>query len=337
MLIKSYLAKFEQFSIFLIFVIMQTEAYIQELLYRYNCVVVPEFGAFLTQMKAAALDRSSHTFYPPAKLISFNGQLSSNDGLLVSYMAQAEGVSYEEMLGKTLKTAAEWKDKLHKGERLELENIGELWRSREGKILFQPANKVNYLSAAFGLSSLVSVPVSREVLKEEVVQLEEKIPFIITPEQRQTYNFRPLLKYAAVVLLAISAGISGFSFYSEASSNQQMARQDAQEIISRNIQEATFFNTKPLELPVLTLEVAVKSKPTGNHHVIAGAFRIKANADKKVRRLQNKGFAASYLGENKYGLHQVSYGSFTDPEEALEFLKQIRQTETSDAWLLSIK
>ncbi len=319
----------------MIFVLMGTMRYIEELLYRYNCVVVPEFGAFLTQIKSAQINRATNTFSPPTKLISFNEQLSSNDGLLVSYMANAENASYEEMLNEVLNTADQWKSQLRKGERLGLSNIGELWLNREGKIQFQPSNKINYLTSSFGLSSLISTSVTREVLKEEVVELEEKIPFIITPEERKKGPFREYLKYAAVILLAVSTGVTGFQLYNKSQSTHQMVNKEAQEILSRNIQEATFFNSKPFELPVLTLEVT--KKPVGKHHIIAGAFRVEENANKKVRQLRNKGYQAEYLGLNQYGLHQVTYGSYEDPKEALKNLKEIRRTESADAWLLSRK
>ncbi len=314
---------------------MATEQYIKELLYRYNCVVVPEFGAFLTQIKSAAIDRATHTFYPPTKVISFNEQLSSNDGLLVSYMANAEKTGYEEMLKQTLKLSGEWKQSLKSGKRLMLDSIGELWLNREGKVQFQPSDRINYLMSSFGLSSFNTTPATREVLKEAVEELESKIPFSITPEQRKETPIRPFLKYAAVFLVALSTGLTGFQFYKETQGIQQVARKDAQEIVSKNIQEATFFNTNPLELPEISLPVAVRE--VGRHHIIAGAFRIKANADKKVGILKNKGFKAAYLGTNKFGLHQVTYGSYADPKEALIELKKIRRTESPDAWLLSIK
>ena len=314
---------------------MGTERYIEELLYRYNCVVVPEFGAFLTQKKSAVIDEATHTFYPPSKLISFNEQLSSNDGLLVSYKANAESKTYEEILQQTLEVAKEWKRKLRSGERLTFSNIGELWLNREGKIQFQPSFQVNYLTSSFGFSSFVSIPVTREVLKEEVVAVEEKIPFIITPEERKRGSFRPYLKYAAIMLLALSTGLTGFRFYSETTQKQQLAQEEAQARVSRNIQEATFFNSNPLELPAIELEVTKLNK--GKHHIIAGAFRVQENADKKVRQLRRRGFSAAYLGINAYGLHQVTYGSFEDSEEALQFLRKIKRTESSDAWLLSTK
>lgn len=310
------------------------ERYIEELLYRYNCVVVPEFGAFLTQMKSAVIHGSTNAFHPPTKIISFNQQLSSNDGLLVSYMADAEKTTYEDMLQKVAITVTQWKKQL-KVERLILPNIGELSLNKEGKIQFRPSYQVNYLTSSFGFSSFVSAPVTREALKEEVVELEERIPFMITPEQRKKTSFRSSLEYAAIFLLALSTGLTGYRFYNESLNNRQWAQQEAQAQISRNIQEATFFNTAPLELPSLTLDVSKKNRAV--HHIIAGAFRVAENADKKVRQLKRKGFDASYLGANKYGLHQVAYASFTDSDKALERLREIRRTEASEAWLLSIK
>ena len=259
MLIKSNDGQFEGLLFFFIFVYMRTEHYIEELLYRYNCVVIPDFGAFLTQMKSAVIHKSSNTFYPPTKIISFNEQVTTNDGLLVSYMANAEGVTYEQMLQQSLKKGLEWKKQLRAGERLNFSNIGELWLNREGKIQFQPSDKVNYLTSSFGFSSFVSIPATREVLKETVTELEEKIPFIITPEERRKTNFRPYIQYAAIFLLALSTGLTGFRFYSETTTNQQLAREDAQVLVSKNIQEATFFNSDPMVLPELKLEVIKKS------------------------------------------------------------------------------
>ncbi|WP_297796839.1 SPOR domain-containing protein [uncultured Eudoraea sp.] len=314
---------------------MGIEHYIQQLLYRYNCVVVPDFGAFLTQMKSAVHQKATNTFYPPSKQISFNEQLSSNDGLLVSYMANAENKSYEEMLKETLDLAKSWKKQLHSGERLKISSIGELWLNREGKLQFQPSNEINYLTSSYGLSSFVSPRVTREILKEQVVEMEEKIPFIITPEQRERKSFRPYLKYAAIILLALSTGMTAYRFYGESLNKKELVQQEAQTRVYKNIQEATFFNSKPLELPELKLHVTKKS--VGNHHIIAGAFRIQENADKKVTQLRNKGYDATYLGVNSYGLHQVTYGSYENPEDALIFLRKIKRTESQDAWMLSTK
>jgi len=322
---------------------MVLEHYIAELLYRYNCVMVPGLGAFLTQMKSAVIHKTTNAFYPPSKEVSFNEQVVTNDGLLVSYMADAENTSYEEMLAKVTGITSEWKTRLQKGEKLSLVNIGELKLNEARKIQFQPHYSINYLTSSFGLSSFVSVPVTREILKTEVETIEEKVPFVFTPEKRKTRSLRPYLKYAAVGLLAISLGLTGYHFVNNNLGNQQLALEEAQEQVAKRIQEATFFDVEPLELPSISLDVIkakariIKKKNVRTHHVVAGAFRFRTNADKKIRQLKRRGFNATYIGTNRHGLHMVNYDSYTDVDEALNALRMVKRTQSKEAWLLSVK
>jgi len=314
---------------------MRTENYIAELLYRYNCIVVPNFGAFLTRSKSAVLIEDTQSFYPPTKVISFNKQLTDNDGILVSYIASAEETNYEVALENVTLEVHEWKRLLKEGTHLVFDDIGKLWQNKDGKLLFEPQKEVNYLTSSFGLTSFVSNPVTREVLKEEVVQLEEKIPFMITPEQRKKGNYRPFLKYAAVVLLALSAGFASYTAYNRDITTTQLAEKEAKEFVNQSIQTATFFDSAPLELPAVRIATETKAKPA--HHVIAGAFRDKKNAERKVNQLRRKGFEATIVGTNKFGLHQVAYASFVNAKEALKSYRTIRNTVSDDAWILSVK
>lgn len=339
MLIKSYETRLER-SYFLAYLrYMVVEHYISELLYRYDCVMVPELGAFLAQRKSAVLAAGSNTFYPPTKQLSFNTQVQSNDGLLVSYISTAEKTSYEMALTKVSQTVTEWKRLLKNGDKLELADIGTLWSNSADKLQFQPYDKTNYLTSSFGLSSVVSNPVTREVLKEEVATLEEKIPFVFTPERREKSAIRPYLKYAALFLLAVSTGLTGFRMYQENINQRQVAAEQVQEEVSKRIQEATFFDAAPMELPTLSLDVLSNpKKEVGRvHHIVAGAFRFKKNAEKKIRQLKRRGYNSAYIGTNPYGLHMVTYDSYTDVDEALNALRSVKRTQSREAWLLSTK
>ncbi|MEZ4809898.1 MAG: SPOR domain-containing protein [Allomuricauda sp.] len=314
---------------------MRIDSYIEKLLYDYNCVVVPGFGAFLAHGKSAELDTATNTLIPPSKTISFNAQLSKNDGLLVSHISKEKNLGYEQLLHEVEGVAETWNKKLEQGESIELFGIGKLWTNKEHKIQFQPENRVNYLTSSFGLSTFAATPIQREVLKEEVEELEERIPFIITPEKREETSFRPWLKYAAILLLAVSLGVTSYRTYGDLQQRQVAVQQEAQQEVSRLIQEATFFESDPLELPAININVT--KRQLGKHHVIAGAFRMEENAEKRVAQLKQKGFNAFYLGKNRYGLHQVAYDSFENPKEALAFLRKVKATESPDAWLLSEK
>ncbi len=318
---------------------MVLEHYISELLYRYNCIMVPDFGAFLAQNKSAVIQRSANSIYPPTKEVSFNVQVVTNDGLLVSYISEAEKASYEETLLKVTNQVATWKQQLHAGKKLELKALGTLVLNEAGKIQFLPENSINYQTSSFGLSSFSAKPIFREVLKTEVETLEEKIPFVFTPEQRKRNGLRPYLKYAAIFLLTVTTGLTTYQYFNNNSAQNQIVQEEAREQVTKHIQQATFFDMEPVELPSISLEVITPKKEVDDrvHHIVAGAFRFQKNADKKIRQLNRLGFNASYIGTNKFGLHMVTYDSFTDVDEALNALKRVKRNYSRDAWLLSSK
>ena len=307
---------------------MQLSTYIKDLLYRYECVIVPGFGAFLTQYRSAKIDDSTHTFYPPGKTLSFNRQLQTNDGLLANYVASVESTSYEAALQKIRIFTGKLSLQLSEKEIVSLQGIGEFFLNDENSVQFIPSEKENFSTASFGLSTFVSPEVSREVYKEEVENLEEKVPLLFTPERRET---RPYLKYAAVAIVALAiGGLGGLKLYEgNVKKHNFVEKQKANTLVENQIQEATFVIENPLPALQLTLP-----KQLGKYHVVAGAFRIEENAIKKYQELLQKGHAAKRIGINKYGLHQVVYASYEDRLEALQGLRNIKRTENSDAWLL---
>jgi len=308
---------------------MQLETYISDLLYRYDCVTVPEFGAFLTHRVSAKIHESTHAFYPPKKALSFNEQLQNNDGLLANYIADVEKIPYEIAVEKVAKHVKSIKSYLVEGETIAFENIGELLLNKEGKINFEPSLHINYLTDAFGLSQLTSIDITREVYKEEAEAIEDVIPLTITPEKRKS---RPYLKYAAIALIALTVGSFAASNYyvNGIENHNQLAQEEANQRLDVKVQEATFIIDNPL--PAATL--SVEKQQTGNYHIVAGAFRIESNSDKKVDQLRDKGYKARKIGANKYGLHQVVYASYSDRLEALQALRQVKREHNRDAWLL---
>jgi len=307
---------------------MQLETYISDLLYRYECVTIPEFGAFLTQRVSASITESTNTFYPPKKVLSFNEQIQKSDGLLAHYIADVEKIPFEIASNKIRKRVKLLKSYLTQGQTLNFSNIGEISLNIEGNILFEPSYHLNYLTDSFGLSQFVSPNVNREIYKKEVEKIENVVPVAVTPERRKA---RPYLKYAAVALIALTLGGFGMSNYyvNQIETHNRIAQEKANQQLEDKIQEATFIIDNPL--PVVTLNV---TKQIGKYHIIAGAFRIEENSTKKIAQLKSLGYHPRYIGENKYGLHEVVYASYEDRLEALKALRQIRKEHNSEAWLL---
>ena len=307
--------------------------HITDLLYRYECVILPNFGAFITQTQSARVHETTHAFYPPRKVVSFNAQLKKSDGLLVNHIASAEKTSYYTASSQVESFVRDINNQLEATGKLQFENIGEFTKGDEGQLSFEPSYHVNYLASSFGLDTFTSASILREVVSEHIAETTqepaEETPVVVLPEQPK--HERPYLKYAAIGLLALGvSGFLGMNYYSnqvEAHNLVEQQKADAQ--LETQIQEATFLIDSPLQPVTLTVE-----QPKGNYHIVAGAFRVEANADKKVSQLEAKGYKARRIGQNKYGLHQVVYESYQDRIEAINALRQVKRTENRGAWLL---
>jgi hypothetical protein len=191
------------------FVAMKIEHYISQLLYRHQCVTVPGFGAFLTEMQSAHLHENTNSFYPPKKVVSFNSHLKNNDGLLANHISQIEKTTYENAVASIESEVVIWNSIIQVNERFTLKNIGELHMNSEKNLVFTPSENINYLKESFGLNSFVSPAVKRDQskqieepsLKEEVFIAEEKEVIEFTPEVSKG---RPYLKYAATPIPSVT-------------------------------------------------------------------------------------------------------------------------------------
>ena len=308
---------------------MQIEKHISDLLYRYQCVTVPGFGAFLTETVSAHVTGSASSFFPPKKVVSFNANVKNNDGLLANHVALQEKMSYELAVIKINDVAAEWTYLLQNRNRLAIKNIGEISVNNEMNWVFEPANTINYLTDAFGLTSFVSPEITREKLKQEVEALEERAPIIFTPQRKRNYSY---LKYAAVFTVLFGAGTFGYKMYYDQQVMEQtlIVEKKVQEKVQQQIQEATFMLSNPI--PSVELAIVEEKMP---YHLVAGAYRSEENANKAIAELTAAGFEnAKMLPLNKHKLYPVVYASFKTLNEAQSERRAIQKSHNAEAWLL---
>ena len=306
------------------FVSMNIESYIAQLLYRYQCVTVPGFGAFLTEIQSAQLIESSHSFFPPKKVISFNAHLKNNDGLLANHIAQAEKTSYEYAVSAIQYEVHNWKKALQENGLFSIKNVGNFSLNSDNNLIFTPYDQTNYLTNSFGLSAFVSPVVKRELFEQKIEALEENIEekevIALIPERRRTSAY---LKYAAVFILGLGlTGAIGYPVYQQQIANETIiVEQSVQKQVQHKIQEATFFIENPVPAVTLTVKESKMS-----YHIMAGAFRDEKNAQKAFEKLSSQGYKARRIPQNKYGLFPVLYGSYATFDEAEKAKREIQNT-----------
>ena len=101
---------------------MDITAFIRELLFSHDCVIVPGFGGFIGNYTSARIDKGTSTFYPPVKKISFNRNLNNNDGLLAGRISGSLKINYKDALNLVEEFAASVRKRLEKGEKVVFDN-----------------------------------------------------------------------------------------------------------------------------------------------------------------------------------------------------------------------
>ncbi|TDO83904.1 sporulation related protein [Flavobacterium chryseum] len=318
---------------------MKIETYIAQLLYRYQCITVPGFGAFLTEIHPTQVNESTNSFFPPKKTISFNGLLKNNDGLLANHIALAENTSYGFAVSAIAFEVLNWKKTLEEFGVLNLKNIGSIRLNADQNMVFTPNDQHNYLSSSFGLSPFVSPLVKREIFQKNLEALEERETIDLNENEVEVRSSKSYLRYAAIFVLGLGiTGSIGYPLYQNQIANQTLIVESAvQKKVENKIQEATFLIQNPL--PAVTLSVdsakteAIEEK-TMPYHIMAGAFRSQQNAKKAYDQLIKDGYKARMLEETKHGLFPVIYGSYQTMAEAEKAQKEIQKGENPTAWIL---
>ena len=318
---------------------MEIKSYINDLLYQYECITIPEFGSFLTRKIPAKISFDGN-FSPPKKEISFNSLLKTNDGILAKYIAQKTNSNYESILKLINKKTIKWIEKLKK-ESINFPGIGEMKLNNHGKIEFLPSNEINFNKDSFGLYSFKKDPLikityhNKNNLKMENTNNDD---LLFTPEKKNNKRKMGYLKYSAIGLLTIALFGSIYFFTNNYLTNQKLNEIEiAQKKIKSNVQKATFDIGKlsKVELNLNKTDNFSSVNLNQNYYsIIAGSFRSINNAENKLNLLIKEGYKAEMAGKSSEGFHRVAYGRFSSKKKAINLLIFVKYTLQEDAWYL---
>ena len=316
-----------------------------DLLVHHNCVVIPEFGGFISKRISSRIDYQKGIVHPPSKHLLFNRFLNVDDGLLITSFAQASQEDYDTVKKRLTDFVTELDQRLSNGEEVSFKYIGRLKRTDSGHYSFKQDHSVNLLADAYGLKDLDFV--SNEQIKEDSEQqselqgqLEEPLEINKLKKTRR----RTLLKYAAAAcILPIALYSFWIPFKSDLFNSGLISIDDFNPFYKKEIgsyepvpsktiitevkkEENTIEKTSDIivedsekvidvgvkEKPMIA-EIDVQSKTSYNKHYIVGCFSVKENADNFLLKLQEDGFYPLVVGGGN--LYRISVGQAKDKEE----------------------
>ena len=162
-------------------------SYLRELLNDNECVIIPEFGAFISKRHSATIDYANHRFLPPYKEIVFNNKLNNGDDILVDFISKKENISKEDSLIRIQNFVNKAVAILDVNNEFVIDGLGKM-RKFGNDYVFEMNATENLLGDSFGLTEFNYQPVFRtetyQIIKEKIVveQKEKNTDYTIAIE-----------------------------------------------------------------------------------------------------------------------------------------------------------
>ena len=294
---------------------MDITVFIRELLFSHDCVIVPGFGGFIGNYNPARIDKSTSTFYPPVKQISFNRNLNHNDGLLVGRISESAKVNYGDARNLVEEYVTSLKKKLEKGEKIVFDNIGSFINNQEGNIQFEPDTSVNYHLDSFGLESFHFQPLEGYDVRNRITRHINKDPV-------KRASMRKILWRAAVIipLLAVIVAVpfktNIFKSRVETTTLNPLASAEFENNKSAVDEKVAAGKELPETVSARPEVIIPAVNSTESYCIITGSFKSRGNAESQFDKLKKEGFTPEIINAPN-GFFRVSAMKCTDIDNAL--------------------
>ena len=296
--------------------IYSVEDHIKELLFRHDCVIIPNFGGLVSNPVSSKINTVSGTIFPPSKLIVFNKNLSINDGLLINHISKKEKISVDDSKNIVFDFSKKITDSLMSERSMRLNNIGLFTLGSEDNIIFHQDIANNFDLNSFGFESF---QIQKKTKTKKIIDIN-----------RSSKTKKISYKAAAVLIPLILLSLTNI-LLDTSTNNINIQKSDLNFFKKSKVPKLDVAENK-IEKEIEKIETITTPK-TKNYHVIAGAFIEKSNAEKLNNSLIESNFNSEILlSENGY--HRVSYNSFESKENAIIELEKLKRINKS-AWILT--
>lgn len=317
---------------------MKLSHYIKELLFEHEYVIIPGFGAFVSHYKPACYNEEKSVYHAPSKDITFNAKLKNNDGLLIKYISETEGITDLSANNKIERERENMLYKLDNGEKVEIVGVGTLFMDDNKQILFDSAPEGNLLIDSFGLES-TSLHGEEEEPKEEII--------IEKPKTTKKRRFAWLLLILIPIAIAVIFVYLNYKFppiNGIPVEKPKMAEKDTSTKTEEIIQPDTIVFDS---IPVDAIFTDTMKEPEGQiketeeqdvpvYYLVGGSFGVKENADKYFNRVKRLGYEPIHLGKQG-NLNVVAIGKYLSLLEAEKAQREFLAREpNSGVWVMPI-
>lgn len=292
---------------------MEVKALVRELLFEQDCVIIPGFGGFIANFFSARIDKSTGTFYPPVRKISFNRNLTHNDGLLISKISRSAGLNYSDARRIADSFVKVLTDKLGRGEKVIFDHIGAFSANRENNIEFEPEPNINYLLDSYGLESFQCYPVGDYDVRKRIVRHIDKDPSRHYPIRRTLWRAAIAIPILALIVLVplktdlFKTRVESVTLNPLVTAEFENNRKAVEETVTLAPDSAIPVNPvkeDPAGQPAAASSETGAVAETKVYGVVTGSFKSEENAKSHIDMLRAEGFEPEII-EASNGFYRV--------------------------------
>ena len=304
--------------------------HINYLLPIHNYIVIPDLGAFIMNMEDAVISDNGEVF-PPKCAITFNSEITHNDGILSSHIISKNGISYNEACNRIRESVRTIKSRLKRGEIIVCGSFGSLEMDAEGHVIF--ARDKNYIHPNY--TGLFHTEIKRiEDINKNLVREKRYISF--------KYATGGIAATVVAALLFIAPGTN-----IKNNNSQTMAQKaDFLSAITNSVSKKTTDQKEAGTIAMPIVEAATISNikqndeivkiPPRTYYIIVGGEDSRNRAANLLEKFQAGDFPNAAIVETS-DRYRIYVASFYDKSKAESFLENFRKEnpEYQSAWLFS--
>jgi len=323
---------------------------------RYECVIIPDFGALVASPIVSGKSQVSGVLSPPGRFLGFNPDICHNDGFLANLLSEGKNISYKDACKLIREFVDTVKNQLKEYRTVEFPWVGYFSLTEEQKVIFRPAkllscNANNFCFPRFHVTSI-----------EDLIESQRPAVAISPKEGDDDYIYVPIHRKFIAYAGTVAAAVAALFLIATPLNNQSDFPLQKATIFCQN-QDLTLSNVSPngssipqmeietipetdLSVPVdpipeqTTVEsddpAEIQIAPPKYYYIVISSLPTRASAESTLERFKANGFESAAITSSG-DKHRIYIKRFADKAEAETYLQEFRidHPQHAKAWLLS--
>ncbi len=334
---------------------------IEILLLDHDCVILPGFGAFIANHAVARMsDKGDALMLPPYRVVGFNQQVKSNDGLLAQAYMDAYDANYPDAYRQMEMDIEDMVEELDNKGEYTFNGVGTIYKDINGKVTFTPLEAGLLTPSLYGLFSVevhnveellrqreirqaventVSSPVQTTVDSQKVAAAKQNVAQESNGEGQGDIVIRLHRRWMDVAVAAVAAVFFFFIFSYPAMVTPGVSESVVAGAVS--VKKAALANANSVAPTTQDDEqqnADVQDKMEKGFVIVLASKVSQKNAETTVKVLADKGLdKARIIGDEK--MRRVVYSCYPTEEEARQAQKQLLEQDKifAQTWIMELQ